>query len=119
MKFPNFFLHLWVIFALLYPDPDSEYGSRSTDLIESGSGSLCAWPSFYQFMQFRRDGGPADNLSSPTTRGPDDGGVAQLLQKDCPGNFLSVAPKTRAVDPVAQGVTRRCLSLLTNSAPCI
>ncbi len=29
------FLPLWVIFALL--DPDSEYGSGSTDLIESGS----------------------------------------------------------------------------------
>jgi hypothetical protein len=36
MKFLNFFLLLWVSFAL--PDPDSEYGSRfgSTDLIESG-----------------------------------------------------------------------------------
>jgi hypothetical protein len=28
---------LWVIFALLDPDPDSEFGSRSTDPIESGS----------------------------------------------------------------------------------
>jgi hypothetical protein len=35
MKFLNFFLLLSVIFALL--DPDSEYGSGSTDLIESGS----------------------------------------------------------------------------------
>jgi hypothetical protein len=32
-----FFLLLWVIFALLDPDPDSESGS--TDPIESGSGS--------------------------------------------------------------------------------
>ncbi len=39
MKFLNFFLLLWVIFDLLDPDPDSEYGSGSTDLIESGSGS--------------------------------------------------------------------------------
>jgi hypothetical protein len=39
MKFLNFFLLLWVILALLDPDPDSEYGSGSTDLIESGSGS--------------------------------------------------------------------------------
>jgi hypothetical protein len=31
MKFHNFFLFLWVIFALLDPDPES------TDLIESGS----------------------------------------------------------------------------------
>ncbi len=31
MKFLNFVLLLWVIFALLDPDPDSEYGSRSTD----------------------------------------------------------------------------------------
>jgi hypothetical protein len=31
----SFFLLLWVIFALLDPDPDSESGS--TDLIESGS----------------------------------------------------------------------------------
>jgi hypothetical protein len=39
MKFLNFFLLAWVIFALVDPDPDSEYGSGSgsTDLIESGS----------------------------------------------------------------------------------
>ncbi len=37
MTFLNFFLSLWVIFALLDPDPDSKFGS--TDLIESGSGS--------------------------------------------------------------------------------
>jgi hypothetical protein len=38
MKFLNFFLLLWVIFALLDPDPDSEpeIGYGSTDLIESG-----------------------------------------------------------------------------------
>ncbi len=37
MKFINFFLVLWVIFALLdpYPDCESGYGSRNT--IESGS----------------------------------------------------------------------------------
>jgi hypothetical protein len=35
MHFLNFFLFSLVIFALLYPDPDSESGS--TDLIESGS----------------------------------------------------------------------------------
>ncbi len=34
----TFFLLLWVIFALLDPDPDSESGS--TDLIESGSATL-------------------------------------------------------------------------------
>ncbi len=34
MNFQNFFLLLWVIFALLDPDPDSESGS--TDSIESG-----------------------------------------------------------------------------------
>jgi hypothetical protein len=41
MKFLNFFLLLWVIFALLDKDTDSEYGSgsRSTDLIESGSNT--------------------------------------------------------------------------------
>ena len=37
MKFLKFFLLLWVIFALLDPDPDSEYGSGSTDPIESVS----------------------------------------------------------------------------------
>jgi hypothetical protein len=37
MKFHKFFLLLWVIFALLDPDSDSEYGSGSTDPIESGS----------------------------------------------------------------------------------
>jgi hypothetical protein len=35
MKFLKFVLFLWVIFALLGPDPDSESGS--TDLIESRS----------------------------------------------------------------------------------
>ncbi len=39
MKILYFFLLLWVIFALLDPDPDSEYGSESTDLIESGFNS--------------------------------------------------------------------------------
>ncbi len=40
-KFTNFFLLLWVIFALLDPDPDSEYGSGSgsTDPIEYGSNT--------------------------------------------------------------------------------
>jgi hypothetical protein len=33
----DFFLLLWVIFALLDPDPDSEYGSGSTGPIEYGS----------------------------------------------------------------------------------
>jgi hypothetical protein len=37
MRFLNFFLLLWVIFALLDPDPDSASGYGSTDLIESGS----------------------------------------------------------------------------------
>jgi hypothetical protein len=39
MKFINFFLYLWVIFALLDPDPDCESGSgyASKDPIESGS----------------------------------------------------------------------------------
>ncbi len=37
LKFLKNFLLLWVIVALLVPDPDSKYGSGSTDLIESGS----------------------------------------------------------------------------------
>jgi hypothetical protein len=37
MKFLNFFLLLWVIFALLDRDTGFTYGSGSTDLIESGS----------------------------------------------------------------------------------
>ncbi len=37
MKFLKYFLLLWVIFARLDPDPDSVYGSESTDPIESGS----------------------------------------------------------------------------------
>jgi hypothetical protein len=32
MKFLNFFRLLWVIFAILDPDPDSEYGNGSTGL---------------------------------------------------------------------------------------
>ncbi len=39
MKFLNFFLLLWVIFSLLDPNPHSEYGCGSTDLIESGSNT--------------------------------------------------------------------------------
>jgi hypothetical protein len=35
IKFINFFLFLWVIFAILDPDPDCGSGSR--DPIESGS----------------------------------------------------------------------------------
>jgi hypothetical protein len=35
----EFFLLLWVIFALLDPDPDSEYGSGSTGPIEYGSNT--------------------------------------------------------------------------------
>ncbi len=44
MKFRNFFLLLWVIFALLDLDPDSDYksvsGYGSTDLIEFGSKTV-------------------------------------------------------------------------------
>jgi hypothetical protein len=40
MKFLNFLLILWVIFDLLDPDPDSENGSGSTDLIESRSETM-------------------------------------------------------------------------------
>jgi hypothetical protein len=41
MKIPNLFTFLWVIFALLDPDLESEsvLGSGSTDLIESGSNT--------------------------------------------------------------------------------
>jgi len=38
MNFSKKIRLLWVIFALLDPGPDSEYGSGSTDPIESGSG---------------------------------------------------------------------------------
>jgi hypothetical protein len=34
INFQNFFLLLWVLFALLDPEPDSESGYGSTDLIE-------------------------------------------------------------------------------------
>jgi hypothetical protein len=42
MKYHNFFLLLWVILALLVPDPDSEYksGFGYTDPIESASATL-------------------------------------------------------------------------------
>jgi hypothetical protein len=39
MKDNNCFLSLWVIFALLDPDCESGSGYRSSDPIESGSGS--------------------------------------------------------------------------------
>jgi hypothetical protein len=55
MKFLNFCLFLWVIFALLDPDPDSESGS--TDLIESGSNpdrdpDLKHWPETERRVRF-------------------------------------------------------------------
>jgi hypothetical protein len=40
MKFLYFFLLLWLVFALLDPDPDFKYGSGPTDLIDSGSETL-------------------------------------------------------------------------------
>jgi hypothetical protein len=50
LKFINFFLFLWVIFALLDPDPDCEsgpgYGSR--DPTESGIQSGCRFGSTTQ-----------------------------------------------------------------------
>jgi hypothetical protein len=42
MIFLIFFILLWVIFALIDLDRDSEYGSGATDLIESGSENLLA-----------------------------------------------------------------------------
>ncbi len=39
MKFLSFYLFLWVIFALLDPDPDFEAGFGSTGLIDSGSNT--------------------------------------------------------------------------------
>ncbi len=55
MKFRKHFLLLWVIFALLDPDSDSEYGSGSTDLIESGSNpdpEPCPHPPRFGFVVF-------------------------------------------------------------------
>ncbi len=43
---------MWVIFALLDPDPDSKYGSGSIDLLESGSETLLYTGSFFQFIYF-------------------------------------------------------------------
>jgi hypothetical protein len=40
MNFKKKIILFWVIFALLDPDPDSEYGSGSTDPIESGSDTV-------------------------------------------------------------------------------
>jgi hypothetical protein len=39
MEFLNCLL-FWVIFALLDPDPNSEYGSGSTEMIEFGSNPV-------------------------------------------------------------------------------
>jgi hypothetical protein len=53
----DFFLLLWVIFALLdpNPDPDSKYGSGSTDPIESGSAILVmVMAILIQFVRKRR-----------------------------------------------------------------
>ncbi len=41
---------MWVIFALL--DPDSEYGSGSTDLIESGSNPVPDPKPWYKLILF-------------------------------------------------------------------
>jgi hypothetical protein len=49
---------LWVIFALL--DPDSEYGSGSTNLIESGS--QLRMPEYRLFVACVAEGGQAGHL---------------------------------------------------------
>jgi hypothetical protein len=50
MKYLNFFLLLWVIFALLDPNPDG-----STDLIESGSGSETLAPEDFFSIRFAHE----------------------------------------------------------------
>jgi hypothetical protein len=47
MKFLNLFLLLWVIFALLDPDPDSEYGSGSETLKKRKNSIKKCSVSFY------------------------------------------------------------------------
>ncbi len=54
----TFLLVLWVIYALLDSDPDSESGSGSTDLIESGFNSdpdLKHWLHLYQVVKTGND----------------------------------------------------------------
>jgi hypothetical protein len=55
---------LWVIFALL--DPDSEYGSGSTNLIESGFEALdfspVSMPEYRLFVACVAEGGQAGHL---------------------------------------------------------
>ncbi len=40
----NIFLFLWVIFALLDPDPDFESGYGSTDLMNPDQDEMVFWP---------------------------------------------------------------------------
>jgi hypothetical protein len=81
MKFLNFFLLLWVIFALLDPDPDSEYGSGSgyTNLIESGSNpdpsivnknsedSYCIVTTFFDFLSLKSNVNEPSNSKKQKT----------------------------------------------------
>jgi hypothetical protein len=60
MNFYKFFLLLWVIFALLDPDPNS--GSGSTDLIESGSNPE---PDPQPCRQVEQTSAPASPASTP------------------------------------------------------
>jgi hypothetical protein len=79
MKFLNFFLLLWVIFALM--DPDSEYGSGSTDLIESGSRSETLLADWFT-MLFRPQVTHAVVLYNVGGGGTDHGGGGDIRYRD-------------------------------------
>jgi hypothetical protein len=57
MKFMNFFLFLWVIFALLDPDTDSGSGYGSTHLIKIRIPGPKHWYRMFIFSSLRREGG--------------------------------------------------------------
>ncbi len=61
MKFHNFFLFLWVVFALLDPDPGSE--SESSDLIESGFNPF---PDPKNWLYFIRNSKARKSKKNPT-----------------------------------------------------
>jgi hypothetical protein len=85
-NFLTFLLLLWIIFALVDPDPVSESGSGSTDLIESVSDSYPD-PTHWWQVVITMDGDSMPTYGTPLQKLS--GGKLQFLIKKIPVKFFS------------------------------
>jgi hypothetical protein len=120
----NFFILLWVIFALLDPDPDpySNYGSGSNGPIEYGSGSETLENSvlFFLFLWVifaLLDPDPATQINADPDPQP---WLRIRIQIESPkGKFHNFKELPRGLDvsPEAWRVKKKCcfISILSNS----